>query len=66
MDVSKLVGYAITGGSDTSAIATKLTGYAITGGSDIAAIVTKLAAYAVIDTPPAPVAVKRPQVAAIT
>jgi hypothetical protein len=65
-DVSKLIGYAVTGGSDTSAIATKLTAYAITGGSDTKAIVSKMVAYAVVDTTPAPTAKARPQISVIT
>jgi hypothetical protein len=58
-DVSKLSGYAVTGGSDTNAIASKLNAYAVTGGSDKAALVAKLTAYAVIVLP---TSATRPQV----
>mgnify|MGYP005836043659 CR=1 FL=1 len=48
-DVSKLVGYAVTGASETSAIASKVIAYAVTGAPETFACMTKVVAYLVTE-----------------
>jgi hypothetical protein len=47
-DISKASGYAVTGGSDTSAIVTKLTAYAVTDTPSTVVTISKLVGYTVI------------------
>lgn len=58
-DVSKINGYAVSGGSDTDATLTKVVAYAVTAGSDTFESLSKIVAYAV--TVP-PTSAARPQV----
>lgn len=59
-DVSKVNGYAVTGGHEDRITVAKLTAYAITNDADTKASVSKFAAYAVTETSTVPTA--RPHV----
>lgn len=49
VDVSKLNGYAVSGGEDDSVTGTKLNSYAVSGGFDDKVTLTKIVAYVVTD-----------------
>lgn len=58
-DLSKLDGYAVTGGANTAATTTKLVAYAVTAGSDSFESLSKVVAYAVTEIT---ATAKRPQI----